>query len=161
MKLKARSRLAKSTTEGTSGLTSSLGSRRSGVVNFQLPSALPFWWVKRQPKLISLLIGLGLYAYVGYVLTHVFPDQVRDWLIPGSFLPVLGLTALGHLYFWSFVTLSTRRAVLISLLLSWLLWLPLHQFEVSWEVIIASLGMWLGIELLVTIIARIKSRKSI
>jgi hypothetical protein len=107
----------------------------------------PAWWVQRQPKLISLIIGLVLYGYLSYILTHIFPSELRDWLIPGGFLPVLGLAALAHVYVGSFVMLNSRRAVLISVGLSWVLWLQLHEFVVDWEVVGISFTVLILIEL--------------
>lgn len=136
MKLKARSRLTSGGLPRVAG--SSLIQPKSHSFRLVKPQfnfhTSPAWWVKRQSKLPILIIGLALYGYLYYILTHFFPVQVQDWLIPGSFLPVLGLAALGHIYVGSFITLNTRRAVLISVGLSWLLWLQLHQFVVDWIV---------------------------
>ncbi len=175
MKLKARSRLTSSISPPAVGQSgSAFGSipTRSLAIDKSLPASqqvtkirpnlftLTTWLTQRQSKLPSLIIGLALYAYLAYLFTHLFPDQLLNWVVPGGFVPIIGLAAVAHVYVGSFLTLSTRRGILLSVGLSWILWLDLHRFVVSWEVVGSSLGSLIGIDIAVLLIQQKNRNKS-
>jgi hypothetical protein len=84
--------------------------------------------------LALLLLCLPFYLTVGAIMTKVNPDTIAHFLLPSTFLPLQFPLFLANFFFFSFIFLNSRRGLLLSLLISILLFLKLQQvvFEVSW-----------------------------
>jgi hypothetical protein len=94
-------------------------------------SWLKDWFGVRRSKLSALIISVLLTWFLSTLLHNYYPNQLRDWLIPGSYLPFLILLGLVQLYLYSYLFMSTPRASVISLGVCWLVWLKLHQFQID------------------------------
>lgn len=99
------------------------------------------WLDTRRSKLTGLIIGLSLLWFLNTLMQNYYPTQLRDWLIPGGYLPFLTLLALAQLYLYSYLFLSTTRATIVSLGICWLIWLKLHQFEIDAATFFGTLGV--------------------
>ena len=96
------------------------------------------WLKDRQTKIPQLIISLASYLFSWKLLNIFYPEQVENWFVPGSYFILISLIGLGHWYFFSFLTLRPKLSFLISITLSWLLWLKLHQFEIDLKIILLS-----------------------
>jgi len=90
-----------------------------------------------------LLIGLGLYIGVLFILNTVEPKVVQNVWIQNSYAPLLILVGAAHFCFFSYVFLNTRRGFLASLYLSTILFLKLQQ------VLTPSLILWTALAIIV------------
>lgn len=91
-----------------------------------------FEGVKSRARFLPLF-GVALVAYGGifWLITRISPEQVRDWLFPGSFIPFHILLASGNFFFFTFVTLRKRWGVFAALGIQWLLFLKLQGFTLD------------------------------
>lgn len=153
MKLKARSRLKQNdhsflAHQKISEISSSIQVFLKSNV-FASQTSLANWLKTRATKLPQLVISAASYVFSWKLINNFYPDQVINWLFPGSYLALIGLLALGHWYFFSFLTLKPKFSFLISLTLSWLLWLKLHQFEIDIRTNLTAFVM-MGVILILT-----------
>lgn len=107
------------------------------------------WFVARRAKLSALVIGAALTWFLSSLLQNYYPVELRDWLIPGSYVVPLLLLWLLQVYVYSFVFLSSGRAIVLSLGVCWLVWLKLHGFELDLSTISITV-LCVGFALLVT-----------
>jgi len=111
-----------------------LGKLSRPSVGVTLPKIIP---VKEYLQHLPILvIGLGLYAVILFVLNTVDPDLVQNVWIPNSYAPLLILVGAANFCFFSYVFLNTRRGFLSGLYLTVLLFLKLQQ------VLTPSLAIW-------------------
>lgn len=151
MKLKARSRLNQNVAFSVQELPLQkvfVGFKAVATVVIFKSDWWRNWWQIRKTKLTQLIIGLTAYVLVYYLLNHFYPSQLRDFLWPKSFLSLIALAGIGHLYLGSFLTLKPKLAFFVSLALSWLLWLKLHQFVVDQVTLTVSLCVGISLGLL-------------
>jgi hypothetical protein len=95
------------------------------------------------------LFAIGLY----YLVSTVPPDQIKHFIIPGSYLPfTLGLL-LSTWFITSFLLLNSRRGLLISLFLTWLVFLKLQQVMMSPQLVLISLVPFVIVEIFLTLTA--------
>ena len=80
-------------------------------------------YLLRLPTLFLSFVGYGA-AF--FIITHVYPEQVQSFLLPNTYLPLLLAFAEGHFFFFSYIFMKTRRGLLITLLLTTLLFLQLQ-----------------------------------
>lgn len=74
-----------------------------------------------------LVISLPFYAGVYYLFTHVYPKQIKNFLIPNTYLPLQLLLWGGNFFLLSYLLLDTRLGFFISLLISVYIFLKLQQ----------------------------------
>lgn len=94
-------------------------------------SWLKDWFAARRSKLSALVIGAALAWLLKSLVQNYYPAELRDWLIPGSYAVPLLLFWLVQVYLYSFVFLSSGRAIVLSLGVCWLVWLKLQRFELD------------------------------
>jgi hypothetical protein len=75
-------------------------------------------------------------AVIGYILTNVSPSTDIFRVGPINYWPIIGLFFLASFCLTGFLTLSTRRGLLVSSVLSWLLLMKLQSIEISWPQIL-------------------------
>lgn len=80
-------------------------------------------YLMRLPTLLLSFVGYGA---TFFILTHIPPEQVQSFLLPNTYLPLLLALGEGHFFFFSYVFMKTRRGLLLTLLLTALLFLQLH-----------------------------------
>jgi len=122
--MKAKSRLQSSAPESISlEQKETFASRRTpGSQNSHSSS-----YVLRYLKRLPLLVLSGLFFYgVFYVFTQVSPENIQNELIPNTYLPLLIIFFLANWFLFSFLTLTSRRSLIISLCLTLLLFFRLQ-----------------------------------
>jgi hypothetical protein len=58
-----------------------------------------------------LLFALINWLLIGLVIYFVNPENIRNILIPGSYLPLSLIVALGFFWIFTIILMSTKRAV--------------------------------------------------
>jgi hypothetical protein len=96
------------------------------------PSILSVWvskipWKRYFFHLPTLILGLVSYAAAIFILTTVEPRSIQHLWLPNSYAPLLIAAGLGHLCVFGFLLLSTRRGILMSSVLTLILFLRLQQ----------------------------------
>ncbi len=95
------------------------------------------------------LFTIGLY----YLVSTVPPDQIKHFIISNSYLPfTLGLF-LSTWFITSFLLLNSRRGLLISLFLNWLVFLKLQQVVMSPQLVLISFIPFVIVEVFLTLTA--------
>jgi hypothetical protein len=105
-----------------------------------LPSLKPLRGYFRHLPL--LILAAPFYAGLYWLLTNVRPDQVKNWLLPNSYLPFHVLFFLGNFFFFTFLTLSKRWGIFIALALEWLIFLKFQ--DVTWDIWALGSALLLG-----------------
>jgi len=90
-------------------------------------SLLKKYWCHRS----TLLVSLPFYGGVLFYLHFIYPEQIRNFLFPNSYLPLHFYLFVGNFFFFSFLLLSSRRGLVLSLMVTTLLFLKL-QTVLSW-----------------------------
>lgn len=78
-----------------------------------------------------LLMAALSYSGVAWLVTHIPPERVQNWLLPDSYLPFHIPLFLGNFFLCTFVTLSKRWGILIALTVAWLFFLKLQGFTLD------------------------------
>lgn len=87
------------------------------------------FWKKYFVHLPTLLMGILFYSGVFLLVNNVYPQKIKDFLIPNLYLPLQLLLFLGNFFFLSYLWLNSRRGLLISLLIN--CWLFFKLLKVS------------------------------
>ena len=84
--------------------------------------------------LVLLLLSVPFFGAVFLITTRFYPSQIEDFLISNTFLPLQIPLFIANSLLFSFLFLNTRRGILISIIISSLLFLRLQQvvFDSSW-----------------------------
>jgi hypothetical protein len=109
--------------------------------------------------LALLFLSLPFYLIVGTILTRVQPESIAHLFIPSAYLPLQLPLFLANFFLFSFIFLNSRRGLLISLLVSTLLFLKLQQviFETGWVIgLVVAFAM---VELTAVMIGHVISRR--
>ncbi len=118
--------------------------KKSSVSN-QLPLAQKY--IKHLPLL--LLAGL-CYAITASIFTFIDPEKIRNVILTNAYFPLLGITAIGHFFLFTFFFLHIRRGILMSIFLTLLLFCQLQQV-LYWQVIVFCTLPLLLIEVVLTL----------
>ncbi|MFH2118602.1 MAG: hypothetical protein ABII10_02620 [Candidatus Paceibacterota bacterium] len=78
-----------------------------------------------------LVFALGFYAGTYWLLTNIRPNQINNLVLPNSYLPFHALLLSANFLFFTFITLSKRWGILIALIIQWLLFLKLQNFNLD------------------------------
>lgn len=90
----------------------------------------------------TLIISLPFFWAVVYIYTNVYPLRIKNILFASSYLPFLLCFFLANFFFFAFLSLNTKKGLLISLLLSFILFLKLQLFQITFVMkIILSLSI--------------------
>lgn len=96
---------------------------------------------------ILLLISSPFVYGIFFLVTHYYPTQIENFLIPGTYLPLLFFLFMGALFIASFIFLKTRRGILTAISLVVIVFLKLQNslsifalliiifFVVSYEIV--------------------------
>ncbi|MBD3279789.1 MAG: hypothetical protein GF390_03715 [Candidatus Pacebacteria bacterium] len=103
----------------------------------------------------TLLLGLLFGAITYYIITQVYPEQIKNWLLPASYLPLLIVFFLTNLFVFSFLLLKTRHGLWISSLLTILLFLKLQLVVITWPLVIGLATGLMGLELICWLVTTI------
>lgn len=75
----------------------------------------------------TLLLSLPGIVLTFFILTSVYPDDIKNFLIPQSYLPLLISFFAGSFFLLSFIFLNTRRGLWLSVYLTLLLFFKLQM----------------------------------
>lgn len=100
----------------------------------------------------TLLLALPFYYASYFIFTQVHPQQIQNFLLINSYLPLQFCLLFANFFFFSFLLLNTRRALLLSLYLAIIIFLRLQQVILSWQLLLGLLIFFVIIELIVMVI---------
>jgi hypothetical protein len=98
----------------------------------------------------AFFLSLPFYGAAFYIFTRIQPNLIRHWLIPNSYLPLLVVMLIANTFLFGFLFLNTRRGLVVSLLLTVLLFLKLQLVIFTPGLIFIMLISFGIIELLLT-----------
>lgn len=110
------------------------------------PRATPALLTRYLKHLPTLSLSLPFLGVTGYIVTRVSPTQVRHFILPNTYLPLLAPFFLGMFFFLAFIFLNSRRAFFLSLSLTFFLFLKLHAVSLTWVIVAVPLTILLGSE---------------
>lgn len=96
----------------------------------------------------ALIFAIPFYWITYYILTSIFPAQIKNFLLINTYLPLQIPLFIANFFFFSFLTLKTRRGFLISLFISFILFLKLQNVVLDWRVILIIMGGFVGVEIM-------------
>lgn len=143
---RARSRLSKPAT-----LTQSHPSQENDPGT---PSLL----VRYLQQLPTAVVAIPGWAGVWLVLTQLPPTVGQHWLFANSFLPVTVTLAWTLFFSVSFILLHSRRGLWVTVGLLTLLSLKLQRVSLNWQAVIAIVGFFGILELVLISIASLFTR---
>jgi len=79
-----------------------------------------------------LILATLFYIAVYWLLTNIHPIKISNLILPNSYLPFHVLLWLANFFLFTFLTLSKRWGLLIALVIQWLLFLKLQNFNLDW-----------------------------
>jgi len=101
-------------------------------------------YVKHTPL---LLFAAAFYAGLYWLLTTIRPEQIKNILLPDSYIPLHLLFFGGNFFLFMFLTVSKRWGIFIALAIEWLLFLKLQEIKLDmWALasaLIIGAGGWL------------------
>lgn len=83
----------------------------------------------------TLLLAIPFYWGVWYILSNVFPSQIKDFFLINTYLPLQIPFFLGNFFFLTFLTLKSRTGFLLSLLMSLFLFFKLQNVSLSLPIV--------------------------
>jgi hypothetical protein len=106
----------------------------------------------RRRYTLLLILGLINWAGLAFILLTISPVTIQHLVVPHLYLPVLSLFGLGCFFSLAFILLHTRRAFILSLMLTTFLFFQLQQFNFTWQLVSAILIFFGILELSLTLI---------
>lgn len=108
----------------------------------------------------TLIIGL-IFSYILFqFLNKVNPSNVKHFLLPNSYLPLLLLVFFTGFFLLSFLLLNSRRGLIGSLWLTIILFLQVQRVIISIQAIIILFFILVLLEILYLFANKIISQKS-
>lgn len=98
-----------------------------------------------------LFLAIAFNALLCYLATRVSPNQVKHFLLANTYLPFILTFFFASWFTISFLILNSRRGLVITLFLVWILFLRLQQVVFSQKLIIFSLFPFLALEIILTL----------
>jgi len=123
-------------------------------------SWLSSWLGSYLKHLPTLIMGV-IFAYLLYLfLNYTHPSQVKHFLVPNSFLPLLVQVFLSSFFLMSFLFLSSRRGLLVSLWITAMLFLKVQNVIITVEVILIISGTLLMLEIIYLLTKKLTPQNS-
>jgi hypothetical protein len=143
-----------------SRLESGKKSRKKRGFKIKLPSLGRFKFIKRiisayWQHLPTFVAGLIFAAVTYWFISHINPNQVKHFILPNTYLPLLLLVFLTSFFLSGFIWLNSRRGLMTAVIITILLFLQLQQAIITSTIILAIVVPLVVIEL---ILSFIKSR---
>lgn len=88
----------------------------------------------------TLVLSIPFLLVSYYILTKIPPNQIKDSILPNTYLPLLVAIFLSNLFVWSFILLKTFRGLVISTIITIFLFLKLQQVLIDYSVVSIILG---------------------
>ncbi|MEA2056148.1 MAG: hypothetical protein U9O78_00305 [Patescibacteria group bacterium] len=115
--------------------------------SFNLFSLLQYYF-NHLPCLFLAIVFNGL---LYYLVTHVNPSQIKNFLLPNTYLPFLLILFFASWFSISFLMLNSRRGLVITLLLVWIVFLKLQKVIFTQQLIIFSLLPFIVLEIILAL----------
>lgn len=122
MKAKSRLNLQLLEQEKKAQVTASSVKPRSRVLKAEQPAIL-LKYIKHLPALFA---SLPFYYAVLHILSKIRPEQIQDFLVPNTYLPLQLPLFIANFFCFSFIFLKSRRGFLLSLFIALNLFLKLQ-----------------------------------
>lgn len=113
-------------------------------------------YLKHSP---TLVLSLPFFFIVGFLLTKVKPDIIKNLVWTNSYFVFIVPFFLAFLFFFSFIFLKTRRGFVMSCLLTTIVFLKLQQVVISLPVIAVLLFGWFTPLLIIESFIRLLTKK--
>lgn len=126
---------------------------RSRLSAHQIKSLMnqPFVLVRYAKQFQTLFLTLPFYFGVYWHLRYISPAQIRDILVPNSYLPLQIYLFIGNFFLFSFLWLNTRRGFLTSIFIGLTLFFKLQSL-LNWWMLLIILAPILVLEILATLL---------
>jgi hypothetical protein len=132
----------------------SKASKKERAVKSLKSSKITISFLKKYLRHFPLLfMSIFCYAVCVYILTHIDPEKLQNFLIPNTYLPFLCITALANFLFFSFLFLNTRRGIFAAIFLTLILFLKLQQVLTT-SIFFSSFFVFFILEFILTFIER-------
>lgn len=79
-----------------------------------------------------LFLATLFYAGVIWVFNAIYPQQIKNILLPNSYLPLQGLLFFGNFLLFSFLFLKSRRGFFTALIINSWFFFKFQQIENFW-----------------------------
>jgi hypothetical protein len=96
----------------------------------------------------TLILAIPFYLATHYIFKNIPPDLIKNFILVNSYLPLQLALFFANFFFFSFLTLKTRRGLLIAAIITIFLFLKLQQVIISWQIVISILCFFVIIELI-------------
>lgn len=116
-----------------------------------------FNWKKYIPYIPTLLLSLPFYFGVFYLVTRVYPSEIKDSFLPNSYIIFHIILWFANYLLFSFLFLNARRGFLAAILVGILVFARIQSYILPWQVIIGLIGIFVIIELLLLGIHKLSS----
>lgn len=80
---------------------------------------------------LSLIISLILYYLLYLSASNFYPEQLQDFILENSFLPVLTVLFLANFFFFSFLFLKQKPAIILSFYIN--IFLLFRLQKINWD----------------------------
>lgn len=105
----------------------------------------------------TLILGLIFSASTYLILTRIEPNQIKNFLLPNSYLPFLISLFMASFFLISYLFLSIRTGLILSSPLIIMAFLKLQNVIFKKWLIISLVGSFVGLEIIIRIIKSTKS----
>ncbi len=147
---KAKSRISADTSEASSQVSQKYFVKPTPVslpkiVKSTASASVPShqWLQHYLHHLPTLLLSFPGWVGSWYILTHLSPSQIQNFLVPNLYLPLLISTWISLSFSLAFLTLNSKLAFLISSFLTGLLYFRLQHILLSPIVLVGWGSIWL------------------
>ncbi len=154
---RARSRLRRSRSDTSNRSSSSFQIHNIFSPLQDIGGALVRRYLKYTPIAVLAVV---CWVIVGYLITTYPPAALANWLLPQSYLPLIGMVWCALFFSSAFLLLHTRRGILLATGIMLLLWMHLHAVQLTSIIIGSVLGGLFIWELLLTLWIKIANRSN-
>ncbi len=114
-------------------------------------SSLKAKYLKHLPL---LLLSLPFYIGTYFIFNNIYPDQIKNFILPNAFLPLQGILFFANFFLFSYLLLNTRRGLELAVFISVFIFLKLQGLINFSSIITTTLIILLAFELTITLSKR-------
>jgi len=105
---------------------------------FQLKTSFVKDYLKLIPTLTMAMLG---YFLLWLLLNFIYPNQIRNWFFPNSYLPFHLILGFSNFFLFSFISQRKLWGFFFSVLIGWLMFLQLQQINFDFLSLVSALGL--------------------
>lgn len=113
---------------------------------------------KRIEKLPILIVSAPFWMIIVKILTDLRPEQIKNFLIPNSYLPLTSSVFFAFFFTISYITLNNKISLLVGLLISLVLYLKLINVIFDWYLLLSLIVVFIIIYILLILLFHKKKR---